>query len=101
MRCYFTDINNKQSLTMKNKQVKKGINNDVDQDITTIHMNSIKYLSVNQFCRLNNLPIGGVRFWLFNRATNGFSKCVRKVGKKIYISQSDFLNWMEEHRDVV
>jgi len=35
-----------------------------------------------------------MRTILFHRAKNGFDKCVRKVGKKLYISITGFNDWI-------
>lgn len=40
-------------------------------------------------------PLGGLRHLVFNAATNGFAPCIRKVGKRILISEVDFFEWIE------
>ncbi len=53
------------------------------------------YLTVKQLSeKYPAFPQGGVRSWIFSDK-NGFSKCIRRVGKKILISESSFLHWLE------
>lgn len=54
-----------------------------------------KYFSVKVFCERQNLSHGAVRSWIFFANQNGFKKCIRKVGRKIYISEEQFVEWME------
>ncbi len=57
-----------------------------------------KYFSVKQFAERHNLSEGSLRHLLFFKDENNFKDCVRKVGKKIYISEEDYFNWMEANR---
>lgn len=59
-----------------------------------------KYFSVKQFCERHNVSSGSARHLIFFKNENGFSACIRKVGKKIYISEPEYLNWMEGKKDV-
>lgn len=40
-------------------------------------------------------PTGGLRYLVFNEKTNGFSSVIRRVGKRVLISESDFFEWVE------
>ncbi len=53
-----------------------------------------KFYTVAQFCEKEGLTQGTVRMWIFNGKTNGFSKCVYRIGKKILISHDKFCEWM-------
>ena len=56
--------------------------------------NNQKFYTVAQFCEKQELTQGAVRMWIFNAKTNGFNKCIYRVGKKILISESKFHEWM-------
>lgn len=43
---------------------------------------------------------GNVRWWISNKDTNGFSKCMRRIGKKTLICLADFEKWVDEHQEV-
>jgi len=54
-------------------------------------------LSVNAFAeKFYEGKIGGVRHLLFHSKTNGFEKCVRRVGKKIFIDVALYMSWQDE-----
>lgn len=44
---------------------------------------------------------GGIRWLLFNRETNGFARCVVRVGRKIMIDDVEYVSWLRDHREVV
>jgi len=53
------------------------------------------YLTVKQLSeKYPAFPQGGIRSWIFSDK-NGFSKCLRRVGKKILISEQDFHAWLD------
>lgn len=58
-----------------------------------------KFYTVAQFCEKEGLTQGAVRMWIFNAKTNGFSKCIFRIGKKILISHEKFCEWMESSPD--
>lgn len=41
--------------------------------------------------------IGGIRHLLFNRKTNGFTHCIRKIGRKVLIDEAKFFEWVEHY----
>jgi len=53
-------------------------------------------LSVKDFAEQVYGNIGGVRMLLFNADTNGFKRCVRRVGKKIFIDVAEYYRWQDE-----
>lgn len=40
--------------------------------------------------------IGGLRALIFNAATNGFDKVIRRVGGRVLIKESAFFEWVDE-----
>jgi len=41
--------------------------------------------------------IGGLRWLISCAAENGFSRCIRRVGGRVLISEADFFAWVDEH----
>ena len=41
----------------------------------------------------------GIRWLLFNRAHNGFNRCVVRVGRKVLIDEAEFVGWLCDHRE--
>jgi len=41
-------------------------------------------------------PLGGLRHLAFNRHSNGFSRCVRKIGRRLLIDEAEFFAWVAE-----
>lgn len=39
-------------------------------------------------------PLGGLRHLVFNEHTNGFSRCVRRVGRRVLIDEAEFFRWV-------
>ena len=40
-----------------------------------------------------------IRWLIFNEKINGFSRCVRRVGRKILINLDEFEKFVEEHAE--
>jgi len=40
-----------------------------------------------------------IRWLIFNEKTNGFSQCLRRVGRKILIDLDKFEAWIDEHQE--
>ncbi len=54
-------------------------------------------LSVSQFCSKHDWATpGGIRHLLFNRETNGFKKCVVRLGRKILLDEGAVFEWLRE-----
>ena len=60
-----------------------------------------------QFSSINKMPkhysqldwgVGTYRWLVFNRHTNGFKKCLIKIGNRWVIDLDCFESWMDEHR---
>ncbi len=41
-------------------------------------------------------PIGGLRHLIFNADSNGFSKVIKRAGRRVLIDESAFFVWLEE-----
>ncbi len=55
-----------------------------------------RLLSVTQFCeRYEWATVGGIRHLLFNRETNGFNKCVVRLGRKILLNEEAVFAWLQ------
>ena len=39
-------------------------------------------------------PIGGLRSLIFNHVEKNFTKCFKKVGKRVFIDEKAFFQWM-------
>jgi hypothetical protein len=55
--------------------------------------------SVTQFCaRHPGFPVGGVRWLLFHRETNGLNCAVVKLGRKLLLDENKFFEWVESQQ---
>lgn len=63
-------------------------------------MNAQNILTVSQLAELNPaFSEATLRWWIFNAETNGFSKCLVRIGGRVFIDRHAFENWLEEHRE--
>ena len=60
-------------------------------------------VSVDDFVTIRQLTTsnpafteGGIRALIFRAESNGFNKCIRRIGRKILISKSAFSRWIED-----
>jgi hypothetical protein len=51
-------------------------------------------LTVKDFSKKHNWPIGGLRHLLFQKP-QGFEKVIRKVGRKVLLHETAFFQWVE------
>ena len=66
------------------------------QSVTTRRL-----LTVAQFCEAHPWAHpGGVRAWLFNRRTNGFDSCIRRIGRKILLDETAVFAWVDAQSGV-
>ena len=42
-------------------------------------------------------PIGGLRHLIFHANSNGFSQCIRRVGRTVLIDERSFFDWVDEN----
>ena len=56
-------------------------------------------ITVQQFCRKHPWPSeSGLRWLIFNAKSNGFDKCVVRIGRRVLIDEQAFFRWAEQHR---
>jgi hypothetical protein len=41
-------------------------------------------------------PLSGLKHLVFNSKTNGFDRCIRRIGRRVYILEAEFFKWVEE-----
>ncbi len=55
-----------------------------------------QFLTIRQFSERHPWPSeGGLRHLIFNAEENGFVNCIRRVGRRVLLSESDVLNWID------
>lgn len=55
-----------------------------------------KLLTVRQFAnRHNAFTEAGLRYLIFNASTNGMEKCLRRIGRRVLIDETQFFEWIE------
>lgn len=63
-------------------------------------MNEMTFLTVRQTAaKYPAFSVGSLRWLLNNRARNGFSYCVLKIGARLLIDESQFIAWLRSKRD--
>ena len=67
------------------------------------HQHHQTSVSVDDFVTIRQLTTsnpafteGGIRALIFRAKSNGFNRCIRRIGRKILISKSAFSRWIEE-----
>lgn len=55
-----------------------------------------QWVSPRAIAESKRWPIGGIRHLIFNADKNGFSICIRRIGRKILISNELFDKFIEE-----
>lgn len=59
--------------------------------------NTPQLATINQFIKRNPfMTHGGVRHLIFHADSNGFSRCIRRIGRRVYIHEGEFHRWVEE-----
>ena len=62
--------------------------------------NTQKLIPVRDWNKLHDWPSeSGLRYLIFNSATNGFDKVIRRVGRRVLIDPDAFFNWVEEQNN--
>jgi hypothetical protein len=55
------------------------------------------YYTVKQFAKEKGfLSENSLRFLIFHAETNGFHKVIKRIGRRILLSDSAFTNWLED-----
>ena len=53
-------------------------------------------LTVRQFSqKYPAFPEGGLRYQIFHAERNGFSRCIRRVGRKVLLEESEVFRWID------
>lgn len=60
-------------------------------------MDEYQYLSIKQIAESSKYPftLGQMRHYLIMRHKNGLEAAVRKIGKRLYLRNDLFQNWIE------
>lgn len=57
------------------------------------------YLTVKQVAqKYPAFSEASIRFHIFHEKTNGLTRAIRRVGRKILINEPQFLEWVESHK---
>lgn len=58
-----------------------------------------RFATVNQTSQIYPaFTVSSLRYLIFNRKTNGFDKCIYRVGRKILIDVDLFEAWIDERK---
>lgn len=58
-------------------------------------------LTVRQLSQKHQaFPEGGIRYNVFHAHTNGFNKCIRRIGRKVLIDETAFFLWVDEQNSI-
>lgn len=61
----------------------------------------LNLVTVQQFTKIRNWPpMGGLRWLIFHEHTNGFSRCVIRIGRRVLIDIDEFDAWINSHRSL-
>ena len=58
-----------------------------------------RLIPVSHWNKYHDYPsVSGLRYLIFNEKANGFSSVVRRVGRRVLISENDFFSWVEQQQ---
>lgn len=64
----------------------------------TENIKTAQLLTVNQFVEKHQFAtFGGLRHLIFYANTNGFSKVIKRIGRRILLDENAFFEWVEEN----
>lgn len=52
----------------------------------------------NEYYEFPTVP--GLRWLIFNEKENGFSRCVRRIGRRVAIDEAEYFRWVDEQNGV-
>ena len=60
-----------------------------------------KYYCMDDLLKIKDFPFkkGQLRHFCLHRKENGFDKCVRKIGKRLYFRHDLIMQWIEEYQE--
>lgn len=60
-------------------------------------LNEEKLVPVTEWAKNYSYPpLGTLRYLIFHAKTNGFDKCIRRIGRRVLISPEAYFQWVEE-----
>lgn len=63
-----------------------------------MELKTTRYITVTDWNKHHDWPpIGGLRNLIFFKETNGFAKCVKKIGRRVLIDESAFFEWVHNN----
>ena len=78
----------------------------IDSELKNINLDECptqrKLIPVPLWNKYQPFPsVAGLRWLIFNEHTNGFHKCIRRVGKRVLIDEVKFFEWVDEQNGVI
>lgn len=74
----------------------------IHNDSTKPSINVDDFVTIRQLTTCNPaFTEGGIRALIFRSESNGFNRCIRRIGRKILISKSAFSRWIEDQNEEV
>ena len=65
------------------------------EEFASVHPSRI-LVTVSQLCQRNPaFTEGGIRWWLFHRESNGLGQAVTRCGRRLYIDEGKFFDWLD------
>lgn len=62
--------------------------------------NNQRLIPVTQWNKYHEWPTpAGLRYLIFNAASNGFSTAIRRIGRRVLISESAFFSWVDSRQE--
>ena len=70
-----------------------------DQLRKLLTMQNNQFLTVKQVAEKYPWPSEqGLRHLIFYADENGFSRCIRRIGRRVLIKEEEFLSWLNESK---
>lgn len=64
-------------------------------------MNAPDIMTIQQLAKAYPaFQVNTIRWWIYNSARNGFDACIIRIGSRVYVDRTRFLEWVESHRPV-
>ena len=58
-------------------------------------------IAVSKWNEYHDFPtVGALRNLIFYADKNGINQCLRKIGGRLYIEESEFFNWVDEENEL-
>ena len=68
--------------------------------VETTHEIKPALIPVTKWESIEGYPsTSSLRWLIFNEKTNGFHKCVRRIGRRVYIDRAEFYEWVRESEE--